>query len=267
MIKLNFHRLYAQAQHTVSDNAPVILTAVGVAGTLATAYLTGRATAEAVRLLDSDTAAARESTGDPTYEFNPKTKAKIVWHLYIPPISVAAVTCGAIICANRVEAKRTAALAAALAITERAYDEYKEKALDVVGTAKEQKIRDEVAKDRVKRDEHQNGPIVMPSNNGKVLVHDAYSGRFFESTVNEIDKAVNEINQDLRNEGNATVSDFYDKIKLSHTSASDQFGWRIEEPLVIKWTTCTTDDGQYAAHSYDFATFPVYRPWRNDSFR
>ena len=58
----------------------------------------------------------------------------------------------------------------------------------------------------------------------------------------------------------ATISDFYDKIGLSHTSISDSFGWNVGEPLELTWTTTSTKDNK-PAMSYDFRSDPFLRPW------
>lgn len=261
---MNISSLASKTKHILSDNSPVLLTAIGVAGVVTTAYLTHKAALQADKII-------REESGDNPTNYADgfagfREKAQLTWKLYIPPISSAAVTCTAIICANRIGTRRAAAVAAAYTISERAFDEYKSKVVEKIGETKERAVRDEIAQDRVTRDLGTHGEILEVD--GKVLCHDAYSGRFFYSTVETVNKAVNDLNRDMLEnfDGSCSISDFYDKIGLSHTSISDTFGWNAGEPLAIAWSTCATKDGR-PAMSYDFQNDPILKPWSKASFR
>lgn len=249
---MNLSSIISKTKHLLSDNSPVILTSIGVAGVITTAYLTHRAALQAYDVVTRDD--------------DLKTKAKLTWKLYIPPVSAMAVTCTSIICANRIGTRRAAAVAAAYTLSERAFDEYKSKVVQKIGETKERAIRDEIAQDRVTRDLGTHGEILEVD--GKVLCHDAYSGRFFYSTVETVNKAVNDLNRDMLEnfDGSCSISDFYDKVGLSHTSISDTFGWNAGEPLAIQWTTCHTQDNR-PAMSYDFQNDPILKPWSKASFR
>ena len=51
---MKLHTIVKQTEHILRNNSPAILTALGVSGTITTAYLTGRATVKAVRIIDED---------------------------------------------------------------------------------------------------------------------------------------------------------------------------------------------------------------------
>lgn len=256
---MNLSAVYNRASKLMTDNSPAILTGVGVVGTLATAFLAGKASWRASEIIADETAAAQVSTGDLTYEYTAKAKAKMVWKLYIPSLATAAVTCTSIVCANRIGAKRTAAMAAAFAVTERAYDEYATKVKEQIGKAKEQKVRDEVAQDRVKRDEVGKDLVVM--GDGNVLCHDAYSGRFFSSNMEAIRKAENDVNKRIHANDAATLTDFYNAVGLEPTSQSDEIGWNTDKFLELGFSTTMTKEGKPAL-SYDFLSVPFPRPWQ-----
>lgn len=274
----NLSALVKTAQKLATDNAPVILTGVGVAGTVATAVLAGKASYKAndilrLQRIERDNEQLKNVPVGKANEVEyPSIRgfeaAKIVWKLYIPAAGVGIGTITAIVFANRINTKRLATLAAAYSLSERAHAEYKEKVKEVLGKGKEEKVRDEVAADRVHRDLEKHGIVALGiPGPGQVWLHDAYSGRPVLGTVEGVRKAVNDINRNIQNEDSQTVSDFYDMIGLPHTSVSDEFGWNNAEPLVISWTTVSTGEGLPAAHSFDFETRPVLRPWRNVSFR
>lgn len=266
---MNLHRIGKTAERFVTDNSPMIMTALGIAGTLGTAYLASKASFKASKVLEDERYAKniKRLAAEKQIELDNKEKFLLIWKLYIPAAGVATLTIASVVFANRIGMRRTAAMAAMASLSEKAFTEYKDKVAEKVGEKKHQEIRDELAQDRVNRD-YDPMRDVMIDGKGKVLCHDAYSGRFFYSTIETIRKAVNDINMNIRSEDSQTVSDFYDMIGLRHTSMSDEFGWNIDDPLTLVWTTCTPDvDGAPAAHSYDFETRPILRPWSAKSFR
>ena len=212
----------------IVDNSPAILTAIGVTGALTTAYLTGRASFKASRIL------AEESP-----HLEPKEKFQLCWKLYIPAAGTAVLTVAAIITANRVGARRAAALASAFAITERAFDEYKSKVVEKLGSQKEEAIRAEIAQDRVTRTPP--GEIIV-TGGGSVWCMDAISGRYFMSSVEEIRKAENLINYRVTHDMYASLSDLYEHLGLPATSISDEVGWNVDKLLEIKITGALTED-------------------------
>jgi hypothetical protein len=263
--------LVQKAQNFTRDNSPTILTAVGVTGAVTAAILTGKATVKATRLID-----AVELRGlhypDPDKLLDRKERFKLVWKLYIPAAGVLTLTCVSIVCANRIGMRRTAAVASAFALTERAFDEYKETVVDQIGKTKEKVVRDEAAKKSVQRTADREGwPVIITT--GKVLCHDEYTNQFFHATINQVDAAVNEVNREIATSisGAVCVSDFYDFIGEGgphHTSLTDEMGWNDGEHLTIKWTTVPGPTPESpAAHSYEFESRPKLRPWADASFR
>jgi hypothetical protein len=62
-----------------------------------------------------------------------KEKAKVVWKLYIPAGLSGAITVGCIISATRINSKRAAAAYSSLSVSEKAFDEYREKVVERLG--------------------------------------------------------------------------------------------------------------------------------------
>lgn len=257
---MNLSAVYNRASKLVSDNSPAILTGIGVVGTLTTAYLAGKASWRASEIVADETVAAQITTGDENFEFTNKAKAKMVWKLYIPSLASAAVTSSAIICASRIGTKRTAAMAAAFAVTERAYDEYTEKVKEHLGKPKEKKVRDEIAQDRVNRSYEENREVII-TGNGDVLCHDAYSGRYFMSNMEAIRRAENDINAKILREDSASLTDFYNALKIEPTSSSDDVGWNTDKRLELHIATVLTSDNRPCI-SVDFAAVPLRDYWR-----
>lgn len=248
-----------------SENSPVILTAIGVTGTLATAYLTGKATFKAAEII-KDEQYKRNITrgaGESKHELTAKEKVKLTWLVYLPAASTVALTVTAIIFANRIGTRRTAAMAAAYTFSERAFSEYKDKVVEHMGREKEEKVREEIAQDRVNRSEAP-GKVLVVTSDDQVLCHDAWSNQYFHSDMETIRKAVNDINQQILHSDFATITDFYNAVDadmLEPTTGSSDFGWNTDRLLEVEYTTTLYRD-KTPCLSITFATAPLPNPWR-----
>lgn len=226
------------------DNSPALLTAIGVAGTIGTAILSHKAATKAERLLSEESP-----------HLTRKERASLVWKYYIPPVVSGSLTISATILANHIGTKRAAAVAAAYTISEKAYAEYREKVVEKIGENQERKIRDEVVQDRVRNDPLNESNVVLIGS-GEVLCYELYTGRYFNSSVEEIKKAMNDTNYQINNYGYASMSDFYDRIGLPRTAVSDEMGWAQDKLMDIDFTTVLSEDGRPCV-AINFQTSPV----------
>lgn len=236
---MNIRDIFKNTGKYLTDNSPAVLTGVGVAGTVATAVLTGRATIQAVRIHDEN----REIAVYPDAPENLPLKEtlKLVWPHYIPPVVVGTITVTSIIAANRVGTRRAAALAAAYTISERSFQEYREKVVERLGETKEQKVRDEIAQDQVDRNPVSNREIII-SNNGEQLFFESYTGRYFQSTMEDVKKAMNDTNYHMFRDQYASLGDFQRRVGLPLTDISEEVGWTVDTPLDIAFHGVISDD-------------------------
>jgi len=255
---MNISQMVARITRLASDNSPLILTSLGVTGTLTTAYLSGKASYQASRIL-LDEEQARYIKGQD--QLMGKEKFEMLWRLYIPALSTAAVTCACIVGANRIGTRRTAAVAAAYTISERAMSEYKHKVIEHIGTGKEQKVRDEIAQERVTRAAEKIQPLVIANPDGTNLCYDSWSGRTFVCDMETIRSAVNSINEQILHSDYATVSEFYDLIGLEDNSISGDMGWNNNKTLEIQYSTVLHNE-KIPCLVIDFATVPIRDPHR-----
>src|SRR5690349_16488674 len=144
---MNLPLIFKRAEKLAIDNSPALLTAIGVAGTLSTAYLVGKASFKAAALIEQEQ--ARLNLFEKSHPLENKEKLQLVWKEYAPAIATGALTISCIIGANRIGSKRAAAMAAAYSLSEKAYAEYRDKVVEKIGEKKEQAARDELAQDRV----------------------------------------------------------------------------------------------------------------------
>lgn len=246
------NRIVAQTVKLLSDNAPTILTAMGVTGTVVTAYLTGRASVKAVEILREQEEAQEILDRDP---LTAKEKVQITWKCFIPPVTVGVLTITCIIGVNRIGMRRTAALAAAYSLSEKAFDEYKEKVKERIGESKEQTLRDDIAQDQVSRKPLASNEIIL-TGNGDVLCYDSITGRYFLSQVETIRRAQNDINHQVLTGNNASLYNFFELINLPSTPYSHEVGWSLDELLDVKFSAVMADDGRPCI-SINYSVAPI----------
>lgn len=254
---MEFNDITRRVSKFAQDNSPAILTAVGVVGTVTAAYLTGKATVKAVRLIEEEEA-ARGYGFEAGEHLTPIEKLQTVWQCYIPAAGTVAISIAAIIAANHVSSRRVASVATALAIGEKAFSEYKDKVVEKLGDGKERVIRDDIAQDHVRANPPDERLIIV-TDAGHVLCRDEYSGRYFTGSMEEIRKAENTINYKIIHEGDQSLTDFYNLIGLPRTSHSDDVGWNTDTPLDITFSTALTEnDKPCICFTFDLPPFPAF---------
>ncbi len=252
-------QIIKQAQKIVADNSAALLTGTGVIGVVTTAVLTGRATLKAQEIiakherhsydlvthgvLEDGSNAPVEIVQEKMLVLDTVDKVKLVWPLFIPPAASAITTMSAIVFSYRISASRSAALAAAYGISEKAFTEYKEKVLEQVTPKKANDIKDAVAQQQL-ADNPPPASTVMMVGSGKVLCLDTFSGNYFECTVEKLRKAELEMNTDIDTRNVARLSDFYESVGLGRSDLSEEFVWDLNNHCEIDFTTQIAEDGR-----------------------
>lgn len=243
---MNMRTALKQFEKLTIDNSPAILTTVGVVGTLATAILTGKATFKAAEIL------AEENSADP------KDKVRLVWKEYVPAAGVGVIAVVSIVGANRIGSRRAAAIATAYAVSEKAFSEYKNKVLDKVGENKEREIRAEVAQDRVNRTPGSREVIISGTD---VLCYETFTGRYFQSDMETLRKAQNDINAKILNDTYASLTEFYDRIGLESTTYSEEVGWNVDNLMELHFSTIMSEDNRPCI-CIDYTVMPVRKYYK-----
>lgn len=252
MNALGLAGLAHKTKFLMNENLPTILTGVGVVGTGATAYLTGRASFKAARLLDHNEIMHYQQTHG--LEPSNKDKVKLVWKFYVPPALSMSGTMAAIIMANRLSSRKIAALVLASGITERAFSEYKEKVYEKLGKNQQEKVHEEIARDHLLRNPKDTSQVFI-TGTGDVLCYDMLTGRYFLSSAEKIRKAENRVNKELNNFMYASLTLFYDEVGLPPTTYTDTVGWQGNENLEVNITTVMSDD-EKPCLALDFSPLP-----------
>jgi len=232
----------------ITDNSPGILTGLGVAGTVTTAVLAGR-TAFQVGM-DASTQyheAVVENEPLPEHLLETKHLIKTYWKEFVPAAIVGSTTLTAIIMANRIGSRRAAAIAAAFKLSENLSEEYRERVVKTLGLKSEEKMRSDLAAEKMARTPGSDLILVAGS---EVIFFDDFSGRYFTNNMEAVRKAVNDINYKVNNYYCASLSDFYELIGLDKTNASDEIGWNSDELLEVTYNAVMLRDGRPAIAIY-----------------
>lgn len=227
---MNIDLYLKQAQRLVIRNSPVILTSFAVAGVISSVVLAVKATPKAIKILE---------------EHQDKSifgKAAKVWHLYIPALSISAVTIGCIVGSHSVSTRRHAALASAYSVATKAFEEYQEQVVEELGD-KETKIRDAVARNRVEQNPPNMKEVFM-TEGGEVLFLEAWTNRYFKSDMESVRRAMNDFNFLLNNDFYASLNRFFQLLGIPSTMYGDDVGWNSDTPLELIFSTQLSDDGR-----------------------
>jgi hypothetical protein len=204
-------------------NASTILTCVGAVGVVATSVMAVKATPKAMQLLE----AAKEEKGE---ELTKLEKVKTAGPAYIPTAVTGAATIACIFSAQILNKRQQAALTSAYALLNQSYKEYKDKVDELYGEEAGEKVRAEIAKDKYEETE-------IEVHDDKQLFFDFFSGRYFESTLEQVQWAEYEINRSVAVNGGACVNEFYDYLGLEELPEYEMLGWSDAQMYEMYWHT------------------------------
>ena len=121
--------------------------------------------------------------------------------------------------------------------------------MEVLGEEKEKEIRTAIAEDRIDKDMHSGSyeylnHVVMMGNNDD-LCYDVLSGRYFNSNIDKIKKAMNDMNYRLLNDNILSLNEFYNEIGLQSTDIGYEKGWNISDGMIdISFSSIISDNDQ-----------------------
>jgi len=219
---------------TLMRNSPTILTGLSVAGLVTTVVMAVGATPKALCLISEEEMKREDEFVKTSNEPLPITKmdvVKLTWKCYIPTVAMGVLTAAMMVGANSISLRRNAALATVYSLAERSLEEYQRKVVETLGDKEEEKLRGDIAQDRLKAhpvDEKQ----VIITGKGEILCYDSLSGRYFKSSMETVRKAQNDFNFRLMNEMYRSVNEFYDLLGLEPTATGNEMGWATDFGLL-----------------------------------
>lgn len=246
-------RYAGAAQKLVADNSPTILTVAAVAGVVTTAFLVAKAAPKAQTDIRSEEEARQE-------ELDLVDKVLITYKHYLPATVTGGITIACIIGANSINMKRTSALAGAVGLSELAFKNYRDKVVEHIGEKKEERVHDEVMQEVVNKNPLGESQILI-TGNGRSLFLDNFSERYFESDMESIRRAVNDVNEQIFSTDSASLNDFYNAIGIKGSKVGDDLGWTQTNKLEVRYSATLTDDGRPCG-VIDYRKSPIRDYWK-----
>lgn len=229
---LQYSKLFAKR------NGSIILTCAGGAGVVLTSVMAVKATPKAMQLLE----AAKEEKGEKLTRLE---AIKIAGPSYIPAIVTGVSTIACIFGANVLNKRQQAAIMSAYALLDSTYKDYQKKVEELYGEDANDHVKGEIAKDKYVDDE------VTLTDDNKQLFYDEYSGRYFESTTEDVIRAEYTLNCRLTDLNWVYLNEFYELLDIPTVDYGEYLAWSGSEIYDMQWSKqidfvhkkVTMDDG------------------------
>lgn len=233
------------------ENSPALLTGVVVFGVVMTGVSAYKAGLKARDILERYEEDMRDTDPDDkeTKHVVMKETIKEMVPVVLPTVISGGVTIAAAIGSQKISSRRLAVMGAAYNISERSLRDLNTKMRDMLGEKKTREIKDEIVKDKMKKDPkviHQEEVVITGS--GTVLCKDLYSGDFFPSNASKIEEAIRVLSGMVRNEMFVELNEFRHLLGLDQKAygrgvgfvADDLVGYEEQIPIYI--SAQLTDD-------------------------
>ena len=180
-------------------------------------------------------------------ELKKRQYVKPIIKAYWPSILLIVLSSACMIGSHMMDKKKQAVLAAALTTSNAALSEFQKKAIEKIGEKKVTEIKESIVQDKLDKTPVNKDKVIITGAKNKVLMFDNYSGRYFESDIETIRRAVNKLNRNLPDESFVTLNELYSEIGIPEIDLGDQLGWhadydggKFEEVVTAK----VTEDGE-----------------------
>lgn len=246
-------------------HASTILTVAGGVGVILTTVSAVKATPKALESLEE----AKEQKGE---ELTSVEKIKIAGPKYIPTILIGTGTIACIFGANILNKRHQAALIGAYTLVDSSFKEYKQKLKELYGEETHNNVIDAIAIEKVDRDWAVSGSYFGQSCDltneeacgEPVLFYEENSGRYFESTIEQVISAQYHLNRNYALRGYSYLNEYYEFLGLETTDYGSVMGWAPtdEGEYWIEFNTRKTvlDDG-LEVYILETPFEPTYEPW------
>ena len=190
-------------------HSPDILLACGIVSGITSTVLGVKATPKALILIEKEKSSRRTNNEDDN----------------IPSAISGAVGIACVIGAHTINTKRNAIIATAYKITETAYRDYKDAVVEEIGSKKEEHVRERIARKHVEENPISEKNNIISTGKGKTLFFDEEFNNYFESDMQAVKKAINDLNFQILNEDYASVNDLYYLLGIPPMKSGDSLGW------------------------------------------
>lgn len=236
----------------IRRNAPAITTTLAIVSAAATTALAVKAGMSTREKLDE------YKLAEQIEEVPVSETIKQTWKIYIPTALMFASTVVSIVSLHRVGLNREASALALYKVSEQAFARYRNKVVEKLGEDDEKDVRENIIQDAVAANPPSGAIVVMGD---EVVCYDTYSGRYFKSSMDDINAAVNSFNLKIIHENYASLTEFYELVGLDPNGSSDDVGWMSDALLEVSFSSVLAPDNRPCL-AVDFRNDPVIDYYR-----
>ena len=141
---------------------------------------------------------------------------------------------------------RIGILATAGALKSKEIKNLKEEILKSDGEKKLTKINDNIAEKNIQENPMGNSQVIV-TGRGDHLCYDAWSGRYFYTSIEKVQKAINELNRTLLKDGYFSLNDFYEWVGLPEVEGGGVLGWKcssLNDQVDINFSSKISENGE-----------------------
>ena len=218
---MNIRAILKQSERLLKKHSPEILTGLGLVTLASSVVLAVKATPKALWVIEHEEI-------EQAYPLTTKEKVKVACKLYIPAAAAFIAGSACIIGASSIHLHRNAALAAAASLTDATFKSYREVVSEKIGEEAEKDIHKEVAAKKMEGHSPETKIINLPHGDDATWCYDPLVDRYFWSTRNVIENAVNVFNRQMRYDMRLSVNEWFDTLGLDHAALADDLGWDID---------------------------------------
>ncbi len=239
---MNLKQVVNNAKIFLSNNSPVILTAMGVVGTVSTAIMASQATIKAQDILYDNGAE----------DLPWQDKARLTWKCYIPTGLMGITTVGAIVGSHVCSENQKAAIQSAYLLSQTTLQEYQKRVVERIGKNKERQVYEEtvqaIADKQAPMELYSSGDLpdrVYETGHGNSLFYDVPGERYFKSDINFVKAQVNAMNHDVRTEMWYDWNEIYYRWGLPRKPMDgSEMIFDVDRPLEISIVPQLMENGQ-----------------------
>lgn len=237
---INWKRLIREA-------TPYVLTGSAIVGIAVTAMFTAKGALRAQDIL------IRNEARDAAF----KRKVELTWKEFVPALSAAAVTGACVVGLHGVLGRRIASIAAATTVVETQLNKLKTAVKDVATPQLREEIQNAAVRSTARETEV---PVVADDlAEGSQLCFEAYSGRYFIASMEDVRGGINDVNAQINSNFYASLNDLYDALGLERLRYGDDVGWNTDSLIEPCFSADLTPDGRpYLVLDYQKAPSHAY---------
>lgn len=218
---MNIRAVLKHGERLLKKHSPEILTGLGLMTIASSVVLAVKATPKALWVIEHEEI-------EQAHPLSTKEKVKVAGKLYIPAAAAFVAGSACIIGASSIHLHRNAALAAAASLTDATFKSYREVVSEKIGEEAEKDIHKEVAAKKMEEHTPETKIINLPNGDDTTWCYDPLVDRYFWSTRNVIENAVNVFNRQMRYDMRLSVNEWFDTLGLDHADLADDLGWDID---------------------------------------